>query len=56
MNREYLPFLLAERFGWSHGEIMQMTSAEALYYLAAAQIADRERERAAGRRTRRTRP
>ncbi len=56
MNRELLPFALAERFGWSHDEIMQMTGPEALYYLAAAQIADRERERAARRRSRRGRP
>lgn len=45
MNRELLPYLLAERFGWSHREIVEMTSAEALYYLAAARLADKEAER-----------
>lgn len=53
MNRELLPYLLAERFGWSHREIAEMTRAEALYYVAAAEIASREAERAAKRRAKR---
>ncbi|MEM0382404.1 MAG: hypothetical protein QW059_05140 [Nitrososphaerota archaeon] len=53
MNRELLPYLLAERFGWSHGEIMEMTLAEAMYYAAAARLADWETERAARRAAKR---
>ncbi|MCS7145341.1 MAG: hypothetical protein RMJ28_06990 [Nitrososphaerota archaeon] len=49
MNRELLPYLLAERFGWTHEDIMRMTRAEALYYAAAARLAEREAERAAKR-------
>ncbi|MEM0445560.1 MAG: hypothetical protein QXO86_03425 [Nitrososphaerota archaeon] len=54
MNRELLPLMLAERFGWSHREIAEMTLAEALYYVAAARLADQEAERAAKRAARRS--
>lgn len=55
MSADFTPFVLAERFGWTHDEIMRMTSVEIRYYLAAARIADREAERRARRAARRAR-
>jgi len=35
MNHAYEYYLLAERYGWTHSQILELTRAEALYYLAA---------------------
>ncbi|MCS6783789.1 MAG: hypothetical protein RMI43_05350 [Candidatus Caldarchaeum sp.] len=35
LNNAYLFFLLAEKYGWTHREILGLSRPEALYYLLA---------------------
>jgi len=43
LNHAYEYFLLAERYGWTHHDILSLTRAEALYYLLAPIAYERER-------------
>ena len=50
MNRNFEPYILAKEYGWTHDEIMQLTRAEALYYIIAPSAYDKWATRRVGRR------
>jgi len=50
MNRNFEPYILAREYGWPHSEIMNLTRAEALYYLIAPAAYERYLKRRGGGR------
>ncbi|MEM2484406.1 MAG: hypothetical protein QXT82_06215 [Candidatus Caldarchaeum sp.] len=47
-NFEY--FMLAEKYGWRHEDIMKLTRAEAVYYMLAPAAYEKRRKRFESRR------